>query len=425
MPRRLRELGALSLAGQATTLSSFVSMAVLARTVGVETFGRVVFAQAVASIVLTIVDVRFDDAVQRFLPQVERADGGASGRSFYRRVLGWDLALGLGVVSISIVAAVTQVLPDGDVADPTFLLLALLAAGAGTAVGTLNAGYAVAGALERMAAVNLALAPASCGVLVTATILSGAVGFLFAQVAMVLVQMTALTVGLRTRVFGAGTPVPTPRGFWPFLLKSSAAGSVSAGTEPGVLALGGALVGPAFTGLLKVAMAPARVVTTLLSPISVQAFPLMARQAARHDLAGVRTSARRLSRVIAPPALGLAVLAAAFMGPAVVLVYGDDFDAAVLPAVLLVLGSLLRGIVVWSKVLPLAVGRAGLRLTVLAVESVVLVTGLVLAWSLSPTDKVLTTYAVVSLTLSLAVSMYWWHLISRLSRAVHSERGPT
>lgn len=423
MPRRLRELGALSLAGQATTLSSFVSTAILARTVGVETFGRVVFAQAVASIVLTIVDVRFDDAVQRFLPQVERASGVASGRSFYRRVLGWDLALGLAVVFISIMAAVTQVLPDGDVADPGYLLIALLAAGAGTAVGTLNAGYAVAGALERMAAINLALAPVSCAVLVAATFSRGAVGFLLAQLAMVVVQMTALTIGLRAQVLGTGAPAQTPPGFWPFLLKSSAAGSVSAGTEPGVLALGGALVGPTFTGLLKVAMAPARVVTTLLSPISVQAFPLMARQAARHDLAGVRTSARRLSRAIAPPALGLGVLAVILMGPAVTLVYGRDFDAAVVPAVLLVLGSLLRGIVVWSKVLPLAIGRAGLRLSVLAVESIVLVTGLVLTWALSPTGTLLPTYAVVSLTLSIGVATFWWLLNERLPEVTNRERG--
>ena len=423
MPRRVREFGLLSAANQFAMVGSIAAMAILARVVGVDDFGRVVFAQACAAIAMMILDVRFDDAVQRYFPILNRTNGFEAAANLYVRMLRWDALLGLGVVVCALGLYFVGGIPNSGAANAQYLLVAMVSAGLGTSVGTLNAAYAVRDELNVMATKMMASSITNTVFSIAGALMFGGLGFLVGVVIGTWVQVVLLYWPLRG-IINQGRLAPVtklPRGIFKFMWKSSLAGSVSLGTESGVVALGGILVGPGFSGLLKVAVAPSRAVAALVSPISVQAFPSMSRLASVGDFPGIAAMARRLAFALLPFAAVILSLAVLFMDETIVLVYGEEFVPAALPAIVLVAGSLARACVAWSKVLPLAVGRPGLRLAVLAGESFALLLGLgVVAW-LTSGSRGLIHFSIISTSISVLTSWFWWMYASRLARSVDLE----
>ena len=86
-------------------------------------------------------------------------------------------------------------------------------------------------------------------------------------------------------------------------------------------------------------------------------------------------------------------------------------------AVLLAFAALLRGAVVWSKVMPLAIGRPEVRIVVLAAEGALLV---VSTWILA--DEGATAVATAHLAVALASMLTWIRILRDVERlAAHDD----
>lgn len=367
-----REFSWLSVGNQLTAVSALVATAVLAHAVTVPELGRVAFAQAFAAVVLLVVDVRFDDAIQRYYPILLRGHDAQVARAFYWRMFRWDVGLGLVIVVLSLTAWVAGLVPDGDVWDAEYVTIALVAAGLGTVGGTVNAGYAVTSRLADLGRRTSAMALLTLVLAAGGALTFGGAGYLVAYLV-----ASAATVGVCLAGLSIPWERPTgdalPPGLPGFLAKSSASSSLALGTDAGILAIAGLTGSSTFVAYAKVAQAPGRVVTSLFSPIAVQAFPRISRQCSVGDLAATRRVTGRLSRGIAVAVLVMLSLAAPVLQPLVGLVYGYEYEVVALAAFTFMAGAGVRAVVAWSKVLPLAAGRPGLRLVVVAVESAVLV----------------------------------------------------
>lgn len=412
--RRLREFGWLSFANQFALVGNLIALALLAQSVGASELGRVAFAQSIAAVVLTVLDIRFEDALQRYMPIVESRYGAISSSRIFTRTLAMDAAFG-AIVAVAGIALISTAVEPSDLVNPNYLMITMAAAGSGTAIGTLNAGLAVRGRLIVVAKIGMAGSAASAVLCSVGVLLAGGTGYLLGQLASVLIQV--LLSGWANRAdFVNPLGARMPKGFSSFLATSSAGSSLAVGAEPGVLALSGILGGPTFVGLLKVALAPARVVASIVSPIAVQAFPSMAQSAASLDYDAIRREARYLGRLVVGPGVVIILLALPLMDPAVRLIYGDEFSVAALPAVILLFGAVARSCVAWSKVLPLAIGRPGLRLQIVGLESVLLLAGVVAASRIDDQQAGLAVYAVVSAFTALALAAFWWSVANSISK---------
>ncbi|KAB1140761.1 hypothetical protein F7R91_34660 [Streptomyces luteolifulvus] len=373
--RHLRTFGSLTAASQVESALSFATTAVLVRLVGSAGAGEVLFAQSMATIWFLLWDPRFEDAQQRFVP-AEQLRGQGKGTRLYVRMLRLDVAAGVLATVVGAVAVVAAA-AIGWISGDRFwqFLLAVLAAGAATPSGSAAAGYAIAGQLSRLGGVRLVLAVVGSVITLTALLVTGPVGYLAATVVTTSVSTYVLTVGACRRVrekYGrpaAGRAV-MPTGLLPFLVKSSATGSVSLASDTGVSVLAGILGGPTLVTYLKIANAPARLFSSFVSPVATQLYPRIARDGAAGRRAAVMRDALRSSALTGVIGAVAVVTAAGIIGALIGLVYGPDYTILSTSAVVLLAGAALRGTVVWCKVLPSALGFPGVRLTFLTVEGV-------------------------------------------------------
>jgi O-antigen/teichoic acid export membrane protein len=104
--------------------------------------------------------------------------------------------------------------------------------------------------------------------------------------------------------------------------------------------------------------------------------------------AGDRDAVRRLTaqatRAVLPVAVLAVVVSVPAMRPALGAVYGKQYEPAAVLAILLMVASALRVLVIWSKVLPVAIGRPGLRVGSVAAESITVMAGAYLIPRLLP-----------------------------------------
>lgn len=368
-----RDFSWLSVGNQLTAVASLVSMAVLAHATSVPELGRVAFAQALAAVVLLVVDVRFEDAVQRFYPILLRDEGVNAAGEFFWRMCRWDVVLGLVIVVVALATHALGWIPTGDVWDPGYVAIALVTAGLGTVGGTLNSGYAVTSRLTDLGRRLSALAVLSGALSAVAAVTLGGTGYLLAHLLMAVITVGVCLVGLPIAWQRPGRGRPLPGGLPGFLVKSSASSSLALGTDAGVLAIAGLTGSSTFVAYAKVAQAPGRVVSSLFSPIAVQAYPLLSGYSAVGDHDASRRLTARVSRVIALAVLALLVPTVLLIEPLLGLVYGSDYQVAALAAFLFMAGSCCRAVVAWAKVLPLATGHPGLRLIIVGAESAVMV----------------------------------------------------
>ncbi|MDQ1048315.1 lipopolysaccharide biosynthesis protein [Streptomyces sp. V4I2] len=414
--RHLRTFGSLTAAGQIESALSFATTAALVRMGGGAGAGEVLFAQAVASIWFLLWDPRFEDAQQRFVP-AERLRGHGRGTRLYIRLLRLDVAAGV-LATMAGVVAVMAASATGWVSGDRFwlFLLAMLAAGAATPSGSASSGFAIADQLARLGAIRLVLAVVGCLGTLAVLLVAGPIGYLAATVVMALVSTSVLTTSACRRVREAcGSPAVGPAampiGLVPFLVKSSAAGSVSLASDTGISVLAGLLGGPTLVTYLRIASAPGRLFSSFVSPVATQLYPRLAQAGAEGRRAAVVRDTLRCSALIGSIGVIAVVIATPLVGPLLTLVYGHEYVMLSTTAVVLVAGAALRGGVVWGKVLPPALGFPGVRLAFLTVEGLCqlgVLVGVTQIWA--GASLVALTFAWGSLGL-LALSTVGWFVV--------------
>lgn len=410
-----REFTWLSVGNQASAFLSIAAMVVLARAASVAQVGQVVFAQATAALVMAFVDLRFEDAAQHYYPRLVLLSPGRAVSLFWRLVR-WDALFGLLVVVITVGAWIIDLLPESRVAQPAFFALALATTGVATAVGTLNAGFALTGGLISLARASLVLSAANAGLAMTGAVLQGGLGFLIGNLAGSLLQVAVLFILCRRRLPNVDVSPngsALPGGFSRFLLSSSVSTSVVLGSESGVLAIAGIGGGPTLVALLRVAQAPGRLLQTMFSAVSIQAFPRLSSMAAESNQDGIMRWTTRTTKVVLGLGFPIVVVGTLLMRPAIEMVFGPQYAQATYAAVLLLLAGLCKAGTSWAKVLPLAVGRPNLRLFVTLAESAVTLAGTALILK-STRDAPTAVIAIAALSVSVSVVLLiFWLAISR------------
>ncbi|WP_156399905.1 lipopolysaccharide biosynthesis protein [Phycicoccus sp. Soil748] len=393
---------------------------ILTRREDVPQVGRVVFAQAIAALVMIILDVRFEDAAQRYYPLIARS-AKQEAQLFFWRIVRLDLMFGISVSVLSVALWLTSALPRTHVLDPEFLTLSLAAAGLGTATGTLRAGFAISDNLAHYSRVSFYASLATSALLVLGTVVAGARGYLSATVAGACVQLVWLWITCRGHLSPArhspkNAQPPVPEGFYRFLFSTSASSSLALGSESGVLAMSGLLGGPALTAFLKVAQAPGRVAQTAFSPLSTQSFPRIAHAAASGDRDAITRLVQRMTiTVLGVGLLGLLVLSP-LMSRLIAIMYGHEYASVALPATIFAAGGLVRSAFSWTKVFAAAMGRPGVRLGAVAMEAVItLGCTSVLIVHFTDLKMRLAALATLNLTIAIGLAVFWKNAVSSAS----------
>jgi O-antigen/teichoic acid export membrane protein len=372
-----RQFASLTTSHLATAIASFVGVAFLARTVSLEQFGRVVFAQATVTTIFIFLDPRLEDAVLRFIPLIHRRFGSGEAADLFRRVLLFDGLLGVVFAILGIVVLWVDAIPLGSAGDREFLMLAVLQLGLQAAMGTAAAGFAITDGLTQMGLIRALVASVAMGLSLGGLFFGGAVWYM---------AMLALAAGVSTLAVGLlawrrvtshfGRPVPLPAGwmreFSVFSLVASLAASVSIGIDTLPLSIIGIVAGPGVLGQFRVGLAPAKLTATAFSPLPTIYFPLLSREAANDEYEKIRSRVLGWTRATIPVALVLGAIAWVTLPWALPLVFGSKFTSSVPVARLLVIAALARGLVAWSKVLALAVGKSGVNLLITMLDAVLL-----------------------------------------------------
>ncbi|MFP1628002.1 lipopolysaccharide biosynthesis protein [Streptomyces sp. 5K101] len=417
--RHLRTFSSLTVSGQVEAVLSFVTTAALVRQVGGAEAGQVLFVQSLATVWFLLWDPRLEDAQQRYVP-AEQLRGAGRGTQLYHQLVRLDFASGLLATIVGVLVALAASAAGWLSAELLWLLVpAVLGAGVATPAGSASAGYALTGQLFRLGTVRLALAVFGCVVTLAGLLMAGQVGYLTATVVTGLVSTVVLTTGAVRQVRQAcgppaAEPVALPPGLMPFLVKTSATGSVSAASESGVSVLAGVLGGPTLVTYLKVATSMSRLFLTVISPVAAQLYPRLALAGAHGDRTAVLRDALRSSALTgAVGALAVAV-AAPLTGVLLGLVYGAEYTVLSTATVVLLVGAALRGTVIWGKVLPTALGFPGVRLVFLTAEGVCQLAVLVAVTRIwTDPERMTLAYASSSLCL-LALSTACWFLVLRV-----------
>lgn len=422
--RHLRTFASLSAATQGEAVLSFLSTVALIRVTGTEVSGKVFFAQSLAGMWSMLWDPRLEDATQRFVPVLQETAHGR-GTWLFVRLLRLDVVIGLfaaaiGAGGVALARAAGWLGTD----QALFLLLALLAFGITAPIGTAAAGFAVVRQLGRLGALRSATAAGSFVVTVTALVVAGPVAFLAASVltgltTTVILSATAHRAVARELGPPPPGPIPIPDGIVRFAVKSSAATSVGAASERGVLTLAGFLGGPSLVTFLKVAGAAGRLYVSFVSSAAAQIYPRIASAAVRRDLTGIRRDTMRTAVLLAMLGVVTVITTSPLAGPALDIVYGPTYGWLAEVTVILLLAACIRGTVVWGKVFPLALGRPGVFLTFVIAESLLIPTALFLSsWLGGTPEHAIAIFAWADVSLAVIRVVTWLVLLRTLTREV-------
>ena len=417
-----RQLSSLTLANAVITATSVAMTVALARTLGPVEFGQVVFAQTAAALLFAVLDPRLEDALVRYVPILESGSDPGAATALFGRLLAIDAILGLGFAAMVVAVVSTLAFPLGHTADGTLLALAIVQMGVRASQGTSSAAYAVTSGLVRLGAAQVVAAMVLTTVGLCGLLAGGAVGYLASTAAASVLVSFAMcwSAGrrMRRRYGSPSRRGPVPAGMVRFTWRSSLASSLATGTEQLPLTILGAVAGPETLGVFRVALSPARLVAALFSPIASILFPTLSTAAAAGAHHEVSVLARSWTHRLAPVALVAAAGMVAALPLLVPLMFGEAFEDAVPAAVLLCLAALLRGAVVWSKVMPLAIGRPDVRIVVLAAEGALLA---VSTWILAGDGA--SAVATAHLAVAAGSTLTWMWVLRRIERLAAPDDG--
>jgi O-antigen/teichoic acid export membrane protein len=347
---------------------------VAARALGPADYGAVVLALSAVTLLATFLDVSLEEGVVHHgFKALATGDVGRL-RALLRTALVLDCAIGVAVAGAIVLAAgpVARVISGGRL-DPVLIRVAALSVLAATANGVtggvlllkrrpdVRALVMAWTALVRLATVVLAVSVGGTVAVLTAFAVASAVGGATQAV-------VAWRVGWRHWMRSPAAPDVSARTLVGFAVHSSVTTSVIAVKEAVVSLFLGRAAGPAAVGTLHVAMLPVMAAAVGTAPVRLALFPEQARLHSEDRTSQLRRSIRAYTT--AGFLLGVvAAVAGWFLLPVIVpLVYSQDFQAAVLPARILLVAGVAMMAVGWAKSLPAAIGRPGVRTVVSLVE---------------------------------------------------------
>jgi len=192
-----------------------------------------------------------------------------------------------------------------------------------------------------------------------------------------------------------------------FAVQSSVTTTLIALRVAAVSVLLGRNLGPAAVGIFAAAMFPVTLAEVASSPLRLLMIPEQATLAARGrpDVVwkGIVAYAKG-SILVGLPAAALGWLVLPRLLP---LLYGSSFDAAVLPARILLVSALAGLVVAWSKALPAALGRPGVRTAMSFLELAFTVAALAALAGRGVTG------VAVALSAVAVVSAFAWWIVAR------------
>ncbi|MFC7649828.1 hypothetical protein ACFQX6_62960 [Streptosporangium lutulentum] len=301
------------------------------------------------------------------------------------RLLHWDVAIGVAAAVVSLVAVLAARLL-GFLTDEFALMfaLAIITRGSMASYGTAGAAFALTDRLHALGVLRTRGAVLSFGLSLVGLFTGGPLLYLAGQAAGALVMAGVLYLlavrSLLAELGPAVTRVRLPAGMIAFTVKTSVGTSVAGISDSGILALAGLLGGPALVTILKIASAPGRFYANLAVPVAAMLYPRIIQAAtAGSGAAPIRRDIVRATLLLA--LAGAAALAVAIPAASAVigLAYGHQY-APIGPVAVVLLGSAcVKGLVCWSNVLPLALGRPGWRLAYLSAEGTLLLGALLVA----------------------------------------------
>jgi O-antigen/teichoic acid export membrane protein len=373
--------GRTAIAVYLATVLAFVGTLVVARGLGPYEYGTVVLAVAIATLLATLLDLTLEEAVVHHGYRAVAAGDAAGVLGLVRASLILDVAIGIVVsASVVVLAAPLADLASAGRLDPGLVRLAALVTLASTADSTMSGVLQVAGRpdlrgwvmawtnLARLAGVLVAVQIGTAEAIIVAYAAGNAVGTIgHGLVAWRLarrrwparVNSRALRVPLRELIrFGFHTSITT---------------SVAAANGALIPVLLGRLAGPTAVGVFRIAMFPVFLADSVSGPIRLVLYPEQARLSAQGDLAQLRRAIR--GHTLAALALSLPFAVAGWFAlPWLLpLFFSDQFDAAVLPARILLIAAVVRFSGAWFKTLPAALGRPQLRTALAILELVVMI----------------------------------------------------
>ena len=406
-----REFSWLSASGQASALLSQVSVILIVRLLDEDVAGQIFFALALAATVLMILDPRLEDAIQRFVPVVRRSSGDTA--SFFWSLVALDAVIGVSVITLTGVCWAVGLLPVGDLLNPSYVFWAMAAGAISGAVGTIDAGFATTGNLSLLAKVRLITAAWNAVLGIVGLLIFGPLGFLVGStIGSVCSLLVTAFVGRRLispRSYSFSRFWhQRPAGLLRFTVKSSLATTLTSGGDNGVITVVGIFGGPTVVVFVKLAMAPGRFLLAVFSPIAAQLFPRLSELAAQHDRKAIAELCSRTTKKVGLAVGFVTAIGVITMPVLFPLIYGPEYSAAVVAAMLFLVASAIRASTGWSKVLALALGRPGVRLWEVGVEwGVLLLLTAVVSSLFGDPGTVAAALAMLAVLVAIASSMFW------------------
>ena len=422
-----RRAGQSSAALWTASAAALATSAIAARGLGVTSYGRLVLAISVATLVSTFLDLTLSEGVVHHGYRMLRSGDHAGLRGLLWSATVIDVAIGVGVTAALFAAAepLADVLGSGRI-TADLLRLAALTPLAATLDSTTTAALLLLGRPElRAAMMCLTSLLRMLAVAVTAFVGGPALvlcGFAVAAAAGSVAQL----VVTRRLVARAWPEVAAERdlGRWAgvlarFGVHSSVTSSLASANLAITPIIVGRVAGASSVGLFDAALFPVSLANVGSGPIRLVLLPEQARLSAEGNAAVLARSVRIY--VLAAAAIAVpAVIIGWFALPTLIrLLFGEGFAGSVAPARVLLIAAAAALIQGWAKTFPAAIGRPQVRTMVSLGE---LVATAVLLWLLARESLTGAAWAVSIVTVLTATA--WWLLGRRLLAGFARETAP-
>lgn len=399
------------------TALAFVATLLAARALGPLSYGSVILTVSLTGLIFTLLDLTLDEAVVFHGTKLLEAEDVRGLRDLLATALTIDALNGLVVLgaTVALASAIAEILAGG-LADPSLVRVGALAAFATTLNGT-TGGVLM---LARRPELRAWMTAWSAGLRVVAVLF--ALGLRTSPMAVVSAFAGAAAIGAisqgvvawrvaRDRWTIQGGERETSRASWigplvAFGFHSSVATSVLAGRGALLPVVFGRIAGVDALGLFSVGMFPVSAASIATSGLRMSLFPEQARLTAAGDHRGLLQSVRGhvyLGLAVGVPAAIAGYLVLPWLIP---LIYSSEFSRSVAPARILLVAAVLYLALGWTKTLPAAVGRPGLR-TIVSVADLSVST--LLIWGLAGFGPEGAATAVSIATAILAI--VWWFVL--------------
>jgi O-antigen/teichoic acid export membrane protein len=363
------------------TAVGFVGTVIAARGLGPDEYGAVVYAIAITTLVASVLDFSFQEAVVHHGARAI-ADGDPRRLSgLIRSAVIFDALIGVVLSLIIFVAAEPLAsIAGGEGIDPSLVRIAVLTVLGATIDGTTGAVLLLARRAD-LRAWLMALSNVFRLVFVVTAVAWGdaeAVVLAFGA-AVVITGVSQAVVAWRVawKKWTRPEPDESPRRWlrilFPFAFQSSLTGTIDASGDKLAKVVLIRSAGPISLGILDVAWLPISVAGLVQGPLGQALFPEQARLAAENDRPGLRKATRGYALIALAVAIPGAIVGYLILPWLIEALYTDAYAAAITPARVMLIAAvayLVRG---WIRSLPAAIGRPIVRTRLSLLEMALLV----------------------------------------------------